>query len=1067
MEQVFGELLPSARAFVDKLDQTDRRKDRFDEAWNELVNAARQLPPGARAKNALNWLEDEVKESKKRPAFRKLNSLLGKEIELTDCWTQPRLLAACALLLGQASHAAEHHHDFLSALEARHALATKGFPREFAKLVGQLVAFQNIWRNSVAPGAEVVLLFQHGDEWKREDAFSTIKLERALIALLNSLWGSGDKEKKLVALSAVSLGIESALTIQRGAHDDSQNKSSEWTRATLEEKRTEFEQRLASGNGGHCKPNDKVLIINLEFGHYRFNNDALRDKFVDETIIPIVNKLRIGSMTTPSLLEISLNRTWPNEVTGNGFDNAVYQDDCMIALLGDMGQRNISALVNVRVSKSADPGADRISDRRIEDSTEEAGHADQEDKQVWNDINEALARARKKREEIRMPEGDYLPLPLVHRALNRIAKIKPAALVPAFLTLHWAPARTWVVWLPRKAPKLTEGSRERDTDVIVARYLASIILNVRLAFGAGELTLRFQCFEADKVEMEWNAAIQWVERRCKHGTLIRYLDQVSSPNHRVLAACGPATAGELSGQTLAENSEGPLALGIDIGGTAVKIRAFSTKWNGGRLTVDSRHIDGSTAEVPTKAAAKPRYDSGQDFAKTILDRIEKDHRDPLWSEVQKRATMIVGVAWPGPVSGVPGEEYVCGTSGICINFVGLSNMITDNAPAALHALQIREGFQAALEEKFPGKLILVRLIHDGDAHSRSSRTQFLKHAGQRTVVLAAGTGTALGAPDEGPQSRAVLAEAGKFVINLLAPFPDATANMPSGMANDLFSQRTIPMLSRKIWNRSDVEVSALEFGVWAERKANEKKSKGVLDKWYANLKSDLTAAKNDWLLSITSEEAWKDREHFLINNGDETKMNALASQSGMLLADLTVLSAYLYDADTVCAGGGPMTGKAGQMIRDAARECLYEDYNYAIVEDRKTLGQYSDPSRRLIFPEPVEASTSGAEWGAARAAADFFELLVEREEQEKIALFAARLRMGDFVTLEAKQGDKDATTLKVAMSGEQEDVCLTKNQVVHFIDANRYRLRMYLVADEPSARPKYVVVGRLDPVLNG
>jgi hypothetical protein len=69
----------------------------------------------------LNWLEDEVKESKKRPAFRKLNSLLGKEIELTDCWTQPRLLAACALLLGQASHAAEHHHDFLSALEATRA----------------------------------------------------------------------------------------------------------------------------------------------------------------------------------------------------------------------------------------------------------------------------------------------------------------------------------------------------------------------------------------------------------------------------------------------------------------------------------------------------------------------------------------------------------------------------------------------------------------------------------------------------------------------------------------------------------------------------------------------------------------------------------------------------------------------------------------------------------------------------------------------------------------------------------------------------------------------------------
>ncbi len=353
-----------------------------------------------------------------------------------------------------------------------------------------------------------------------------------------------------------------------------------------------------------------------------------------------------------------------------------------------------------------------------------------------------------------------------------------------------------------------------DPKMIIARYVAVTILNQRMAYGSGLLTLTFDTEE--KVARIWQEIICWIEEKNKHETLRYYLDQISSPFYARLAIT-PITKIKLP------NDINQLqALCVDIGATDVKVelRHVDIKQliNSNRDSEqDIQYILGSEPigehRYHTALEEGQRYANGKHFAQRFRKEITKN-----LTSFRADCLIFIGVSWPGPVMGKAGIEYVAGTSGILNYFQETTNRILKNTLRDIHSLKIKEGFEEVFRSE--SHTVIVHLINDGEAHTRASfallqeeereqqKGRNQKKQDNCTVTLTAGTGTALGLISRGmftPES--ILAEVGKFVINLRAPFPDENEDFPKGVANKMFSKQTTPTIAEDILRgKSPVEI---------------------------------------------------------------------------------------------------------------------------------------------------------------------------------------------------------------------------------------------------------------------
>lgn len=290
---------------------------------------------------------------------------------------------------------------------------------------------------------------------------------------------------------------------------------------------------------------------------------------------------------------------------------------------------------------------------------------------------------------------------------------------------------------------------------------------------------------------------------------------------------------------------GKYILGIDIGGTGIKMRFFKIN---NLKTVrnippvvkdddflllrlkeqDSQSIpyylvwDGKEYTIPT-ARKDGLYKDSNDFARYIIGALKSQIDVEKWDELSKDLISI-GVCWPGPIK----QNMVASTSGILQKFEGFEGSILGNSRSKILELNIGKGVKEVFNKEFE-RDISVALSNDGDVEAagiafgiinqvKYSRNNQFKQDGtkisgrelakrliesHRVAVIKAGTGTAGAILNDGKLSG--LNEFGKVIVDLVADNRENEikaqnnneGTWPQGDANKFFSLQFIRQEAQK------------------------------------------------------------------------------------------------------------------------------------------------------------------------------------------------------------------------------------------------------------------------------
>lgn len=792
---------------------------------------------------------------------------------INDCsnqWaTTPALLAVQALLYSHREWTRTFYHDIWSAGDARKLMVLKGIPDCFANKVAILIAFITLFRNGIVEPKEIGV-------WKNEEFIQQdVEVEDVLGREIFKLWHSeidwnkqSEIEKNLtpdktgIILSAIAI---CALSYEGRYTDYDQDKFFPDYLLEKCQKFLQLYQRITQQKE-YKPPEQSILLCGFEFAHYIFANDYASElgKFAKR----ILTNCDINPST--STLILSFGRFWSNQELQEFNKLTNYR-------LGHQWFDKEDPKTLEKLHASFTPKAENIMFAHLRLYPQDRfklflpdGNYDYSG-DVWSDIHTAIKWIREVRRPWRYEDSDYLPFSAVDRILRVLEKICPQNFITARiiwfqppivkgLTVHgytivlpseYAPVQekidlyesiqkdinnlenefkrreeemdkldtTYKAAKEEFDKKLKEFNRKIDelyTDarMVVARYAAVAILNQQMAYGFGSLKINFDS-EA-KVAEAWYNIIKWVEKKNKHDTLKYYLDIISCPFHSELASISKPNVKIETQRENSKKEQGWQALCVDIGATDVKVELWEVDFG----NADNKLELKTKIEKPCRYRTAPKnrlYLDGEDFARTLRDAVRKTFGDKLKFD----RLIFIGIGWPGPIAGKPGEEYVAGPSGILRNFIGMTTQIPDNQPDKIHQLKIREGFEDVFSDS--QHKVMVLLINDGEAHTRASLAQFNNKGKGCKVTLTAGTGTALGVIPSGESTPAsILAEVGKFVINLLAPFPEEKANFPKGVANKVFSRDTNPILAKEILRKKSYVICNYEK-LWPDPYSNVKK----------------------------------------------------------------------------------------------------------------------------------------------------------------------------------------------------------------------------------------------------
>jgi hypothetical protein len=399
----------------------------------------------------------------------------------------------------------------------------------------------------------------------------------------------------------------------------------------------------------------------------------------------------------------------------------------------------------------------------------------------------------------------YCPTALIGRFLEIAYRLRPADCVS--IPVRMNDGRSLFLHLP----KVPEKSRCRPQEVqAAARYVPAWVLNQIMMQEVTSCQVALEDLKESEEGKFWFDHIQ-AENNQNHYEILfhSYLSHYLAEPRQVLLDQGhvdllptieahsadPGSEVHALLQALKKTGgkeSGAIILGIDVGGTFVKMRFYQVEEGKGgesRLKSLGRDVRMLTASSVPLEEKKPQVNLDR-FLDRLSERIQLEIESLGLQEVH-----AVGVSWPGPVR----RQRIQGTSGILKKLLGLSLDIAENDIGTIMRMDIVGGLAKRLFAKNDGPRCAVTLINDGNAHALGVLAE--AYIGRRLksgrdaelgVVVKAGTGTA-GAVILNGLPASGLMEFGKLVVNL-AYWPVDSPQFPQGVARDYCSRQTLPSL---------------------------------------------------------------------------------------------------------------------------------------------------------------------------------------------------------------------------------------------------------------------------------
>jgi hypothetical protein len=398
----------------------------------------------------------------------------------------------------------------------------------------------------------------------------------------------------------------------------------------------------------------------------------------------------------------------------------------------------------------------------------------------------------------------YCPTALVGRFLEVAHRLHPGDCVSIPIRLN--EDRTCFLHLPRAPLDIDLGRPEIQA---AARYVPAWVLNQIMMKEVTTCQVALKDLEESAAGSFWKILIE-DEIKTNHFEILLYnylSDYLAEPRQVLLVQGlldllppleqpspdpGSESLALLQAVKAAGDRDPPVILGVDIGGSFIKMRFFQLE---GVSTSGSNasHLKpiGSDFRVLTTSDGDTADEKLASFVSRIGDRIRAEALELKLSPVAD----AIGVTWPGPVR----RQRVQGTSGILAK-LGFSRNIPENDIHKIMEMDLAKRLEGCIFGE-GADARTVTLINDGNSHALGILAdaflgRWLKSSGDEElgVVVKAGTGTA-GAVIRNGLPGPGLMEFGKLLTNLAYQCV-AAPQFPKGVASEYCSSRTLPELMR-------------------------------------------------------------------------------------------------------------------------------------------------------------------------------------------------------------------------------------------------------------------------------
>ena len=364
----------------------------------------------------------------------------------------------------------------------------------------------------------------------------------------------------------------------------------------------------------------------------------------------------------------------------------------------------------------------------------------------------------------------YFPAALVGHVLHAMRDRRPHDFTPAYIIAR--DVRTalasahrdeqFILWLPnpdqmdlnhaRTIGEVWSPECDDNAAVLVARYVAALMIGIAVSYAPRELLLDFLC---DKAGEKWKPLIEAAFRSNGGPLMTAYVEQVRS--RRAISAVSGGIdpwsiqASEKDEERWARNAHSPVdVLGIDVGGTAIKASHFRV--NPGNKTGQPDWQPGKQQNVKWDFLPPPGHmipDRARLLLQTVAEAVKAD--------IAAEAVNALGISLAAPVM----DAVPVGASKV-------TGRLLDGGPADIancNAQKLHKiDFAVAAKGVFPDcESTLV--LNDGEADIRASVAGLRASGEGVSVVLKEGTGVAFAVYANG-EPVDVIAETAKAVLNL-------------------------------------------------------------------------------------------------------------------------------------------------------------------------------------------------------------------------------------------------------------------------------------------------------------
>ncbi len=594
-------------------------------------------------------------------------------------------------------------------------------------------------------------------------------------------------------------------------------------------------------------------------------------------------------------------------------------------------------------------------------------------------------------------EDSYFPINLIERLLEVNYRIRPEESLTIQIRIN--ESQEEFLRIPKHC--------DSEYSEFVARYICGKVLNKAMTTGFEHCEL-----VTEELDYEWKDIIEKTYNKGGYKTLITTLKNHQTAiknvnlNGKICSSTIPpisiADVDCILGKMVARN-KATRFLGIDIGGSSIKIQCFKYSIEGIFETINDKILRIKTS-LPDKAK---RYQDSNEFVIRIIEIIKSYYGESI-NDIES-----VGITWPGLVR----NNRVVGTSKILSKFKGFSGWQGEDSISDILDFDIVNAFQNGWQEKVGKSEIVVSLVNDGNAHATAFAYLMLKedknNSSDTFAVIIVGTGTAGGIfykaiPLDG------LFETGKMILNV-----DTTLDksFPNGTIRDYCCTETMPKLAKKlteaVGKKLPEDIQSYEIGylldidignpqkthkilnklrtrcgcyqsesqdeAQLETKYTEKEL-GIVEKYEIDKLGEIRLMKLlnlenqdelDSLIEVLKNETWIPEKHtnFITKLKDALVwVRKSVEIIGVYIGDIASIFFNQFDMKNIVIGGGVLSGITGELVSNIANERIRsyhplmesKDFKLEVYNDQKTknskksqesgiLGAVILASRLMIF----------------------------------------------------------------------------------------------------------------------